>query len=141
MGGVVFRVGGALFFLPATVAIKVMPMPEVARMPGAPEALVGVALVDGATLPVVAIGPSRAAMLVCTHLGERIALVGLEVVASGSFEAAPDGDGVVVDQRASGGTIHERASGERGVVVEGSRALPFDIEGVVSRMREGRWAV
>ena len=94
-GGVVFRVGEARYFLPATTASKVLPMPAVARVPGAPVDLVGVALVEGEMVPVVDLGvsdapPSRRAvtqarphtahrpMLVCTCLGERLGLVGLE---------------------------------------------------------------
>lgn len=133
MGGIVFRVGDEHFFLPATVAVKVLPLPEIARVPGAPPALVGVALVDGEPVPVVAIdvarahagaqaiGASRAAMLVCLHVGERIALVGLEIVRTGDFPA----DGHGADE----------------VVVDGARARLFDLAAVVSQMREGRWAV
>lgn len=129
MGGIVFRVGDEHFFLPATVAVKVLPLPEIARVPGAPPALVGVALVDGEPVPVVAIdvarahaiGASRAAMLVCLHVGERIALVGLEIVRTGDFPA----DGHAADE----------------VVVDGARARLFDLAAVVSQMREGRWAV
>jgi chemotaxis signal transduction protein len=134
-GGVVFRVGAALFFLPATVATKVLPMPGLARVPGAPHDLVGVALVEGETVPVVAIGEldrrgarrpktdrprsDNRPMLVCTHLGERVGLVGLEILATGMFDA-PDPEHVV----------HE------GVPVPS-----FDVAAVVGRLREGRWAV
>jgi chemotaxis signal transduction protein len=65
-GGVVFRVAEARYFLPATTASKVLPMPGVARVPGAPADLVGVALVEGEMVPVVDIGgdppPSRRAV-------------------------------------------------------------------------------
>lgn len=135
-GGVVFRVAEALFFLPATIVSKVLPMPGVARVPGAPEELVGVALVEGEMVPVVAIGElerrrgsrrppgdrpraDNRPMLVCTHLGERVGLVGLEIVATGNFES-PDAEHVV----------------HGGVVIP-----PFDVAAVVSRLREGRWAV
>ena len=135
-GGVVFRVADALFFLPATIACKVLPMPGVARVPGAPEELVGVALVEGEMVPVVAIGaldargsrrPAGAARrradhrprLFCTELGERVGLVGLEIVATGHFDA-PDAESVVHD---------------------GIPAVLFDIGSVVGRLREGRWAV
>jgi chemotaxis signal transduction protein len=135
-GGVVFRVGDAQFFLPATIAAKVLPMPGVARVPGAPVDLVGVALVEGEMVPVVAIGEldgrgsrrppptqrSRAdnrPMLVCTYLGERVGLVGLEIVATGFFEA----------------TDPEHV--EHG----GAPAPLFDVGEVVARLREGRWAV
>lgn len=135
-GGVVFRVADGLFFLPATIACKVLPMPGVARVPGAPEELVGVALVEGEMVPVVAIGPLDARgsrrpastarpradnrpMLFCTYLGERLGLVGLEIVATGHFDAS---------------------DAER-VVHNGVPAPLFDVGSVVGRLREGRWAV
>jgi chemotaxis signal transduction protein len=135
-GGVVFRVADARYFLPATTASKVLPMPGVARVPGAPAALVGVALVEGEMVPVVDIGnvdtpPSRRAvtaarprienrpMLVCTCLGERVGLVGLEVVATGLFETTAD----------------------ESVLHEGLPAPLFDVAAVVGRLRESRWAV
>jgi chemotaxis signal transduction protein len=137
-GGVVFRVADALFFLPATVANKVLPMPIVTHVPGAPHELVGVALVEGETVPVVAVGVlerrgSRRAnsdrpradnrpMLLCDYLGERVGLVGLEIVATGSFEVA-------------GGSPSDH------VMHVGVRVSPFDVAAVVDRLREGRWAV
>ena len=122
--------------MPATVASKVLPMPNVARVPGAPAELVGVALVDGETLPVVAIGeldrrgsrrpPSNdrlradnRPMLVCTHLGERVALVGLEILATGRFDS----------------------SDPEHILHEGAPVSLFDVGAVVARLREGRWAV
>ena len=135
-GGVVFRVAEAQFFLPATIAFKVLPMPDVARVPGAPEELVGVALVEGEMVPVVAIGEldTRASrrvgsaeqrradnrpMLVCDYLGERVGLVGLEIVATGTFDAEAPGQ-----------------------VIHGGVAAPlFDVGAIVGRLREGRWAV
>ena len=144
-GGVLFRVAEQLYFLPATIANKVLPMPGVARVPGAPEELVGVALVEGGMVPVVAIGdldargsrrppPARSRddgsppartradnrpMLVCTYLGERIGLVGLEIVATGCFDSS---DPSSIDHN-------------------GARAAPFDVGAVFSRLREHRWAV
>ncbi len=134
-GGVVFRVADALFFLPATVARKVLPMPDVARVPGAPEDLVGIALVEGEIVPVVAVGElerraerrpksdrsrvDNRPMLVCSYLGETIALVGLDMVVTGHL------DGL---------------EGNR-VTHEGVHVPIFDVAGVMSRLREGRWAV
>jgi len=137
IGGVVFRIAEDRYFLPADVASKVLPMPGVARVPGAPVELVGVALVEGDMVPVVAVGEldgrgsrrpassnraSRAdnrPMLVCVVMGERVGLVGLEILASGVFEAA-----------------------EPGGVVHGDAVVPvFDVAAVVARLREGRWAV
>lgn len=125
-GGVVFRVGSGLHFLPATIATKLLPVPELARVPGAPRELRGIALVDGDMIPVVdaaamiggGAGAASGAMLVCTVLGETLALVGLEVVATGRFEV--EGDAV-------------RHHGEG--------AKTFDIAAAIARVREGRWAV
>jgi len=122
-GAVVFRAGDSLHFLPANVAVKVMPMPDVARVPGGPPELVGVGLVDGETLPIVSLGetprPSaRVAMLVLGYLGERIGLVGLEVLATGRF--ALHGDHV------------EYA---------GREARLFDVASLVTKISAGRWAV
>ena len=134
-GGVVFRVAEACYFLPATTASRVLPMPGVARVPGAAADLVGIALVEGEMVAVVDIGdeapPSRRAeiptrtrtdnrpMLVCTSHGERVGLVGLEVLATGLFETDDD---------------------ER-VLHEGVPALLFDVGAVIGRLRESRWAV
>lgn len=125
-GGVLFRVDGELCFLPASVAVKIVPVPEMARIPGAPSELRGVALVDGNMIPIVnAVGartPSFAggAMLVCTVLGESIGLVGIDVVATGRFDAG----------RQPGEVIH----GDE-------RARVFDVASVIARVRDGRWAV
>ena len=122
-GGVVFRAGDVLHFLPASSALKVMPMPDVARVPGGPPELVGVGLVDGETLPIVALGepprPSaRVAMLVLVYLGERIGLVGLEVLATGRFAIKGDA-----------------------VDYAGREARLFDVAGLVTKISAGRWAV
>lgn len=136
IGGVVFRIGEERYFLPADVASKVLPMPGVARVPGGPPELVGVALVEGDMVPVVAVGdldargsrrpasPNRTRadhrpMLVCVVMGERVGLVGLEILASGVFEAAEPS-----------GVTHDDV------------AVPlFDVAAAVARLREGRWAV
>jgi hypothetical protein len=119
-GGVVFRTGEELHFLPASVAIKVVPEPEVARVPGAPPEILGAALVDGEPVLVVDAGDARGALLVVSFLGERIALAGVEVLATGRFEALPE-------------SLH----GEH-VVYEGRVARVFDVAAVVAGMREGR---
>jgi chemotaxis signal transduction protein len=134
-GGVVFRVAGEPFFLPASIAMKVLPVPQVGRMPGGPPELRGVAHVDGNMIAVVdlledpesvrfdrgAQLPERSgAMLVCAVLGESVGLVGIEVVATGRFEP---GD-------------------QAGEVKFGDEvARTFDVAAVIARVREGRWAV
>lgn len=136
IGGVVFRIGEERHFLPAAVASKVLPMPDVAPVPGAPAGLVGVALVEGDMVPVVAVGEverrgsrrptttgrpraDHRPMLVCVVMGERVGLVGLEILATGFFAPAePDG------------VMHDDA------------VVPlFDVAAVVAGLREGRWAV
>jgi len=135
VGAVVFRVERDVFFLPASVAVKVLPMPPVARVPGGPADLLGVALVDSEIVPVVAVGDverlrARAVgplargrenrpMLVCAYLGERIGLVGVEILATGRF-----------------GTT---AADE--LAYPGGSARIFDVGGVFAHLREGRWAV
>ena len=134
-GGVVFRVHDELYFLPASIAMKVLPVPEMAIVPGGPVELCGVALVDGDMIPVVDVSdppvlsdrperrelrPRRAgAMLVCTVLGERVGFVGLDVVATGRYE---------VDATGAVRLGHETA-------------YAFDVAGMIARVREGRWAV
>jgi chemotaxis signal transduction protein len=88
LGGLLLRVDGALRFAPATVALRVVEPPRVTVVPGAPPALLGVALHEGLVVPVVAIGSARGDMVVCQHAGELVGLVGAEVVRTGSFARA-----------------------------------------------------
>jgi CheW-like domain len=94
-GGLVFTVEDRRFFLGAELVVRVAPRPHVTRFPGAPPGLLGLALSDGAIVPVLELGPERGAMIVCVYRGEQIGLVGADDIASGMFTA--DGDvGVVV---------------------------------------------
>jgi chemotaxis signal transduction protein len=117
-GGVVFRVNAELFYLPATVAQRVAPVPKMGRIPSAPPDLCGLALVDGEMIPIVALAASRTAMLVVTYLGERLGIVGVDVVATGRFE-----------------THHDH------VIHRGEHARLFDVSAVVARVRDTRWVV
>lgn len=117
-GGVVFRVGTALFYLPATVAQRVVPVPQIGRIPSAPPDLCGLALVEGEMIPVVALAEARTAMLVVQYLGERLGIVGVDVLASGRFA-----------------TEHDH------VLYEGEHARLFDVSAVVARVRDTRWVV
>jgi chemotaxis signal transduction protein len=85
VGGLLLRVDGDLRFAPATVALRVVAPPRVTSVPGAPPALLGVALHEGVVVPVIAIGSARGNMLVCQHAGELVGIVGGEVVRTGSF--------------------------------------------------------
>jgi hypothetical protein len=90
-GGVLLRIDGTLHFVPASVALAISPAPEITRVPGAPEQLLGVALHDGDVVPVIAIGAARGAMLVCSYLGEKLGFMGADIEGTGLYE--PDGDG------------------------------------------------
>jgi chemotaxis signal transduction protein len=114
------RTGAALWFVPATIAVKVASVPEIARVPGAPADLLGIALVGGDIVPVVALeqqARSSRVLLVCRFLDETLGLLAESVVRSGSFET--DGDGVVHD---------------------GERAPPLDLAAIYARLHAGRWA-
>jgi hypothetical protein len=120
---VVLRVDGELRFLPAPVALKVTPAPKVTPVPGAPPDLVGIALHEGAVVPVVAVGTARGEMIVCQHAGELLGIVGGEVIETGSFPVVPDRPELVD--------------------VGGKHARPLDVATVYARVqagaRSGRW--
>jgi hypothetical protein len=118
-GGVVLRVDGALHFVPASVAVAVAPSPQIARVPGAPEALLGVTLHDGDVVPVIAIGAAREAMLVCSYLGEKVGLMGASIEATGVYDAGPDVD-----------TVRHR----------GETARSLDIAAIYARVQGEGWA-
>jgi hypothetical protein len=116
-GGVLLRVDGALVFVSVGLAVKLVPLPQIARVPGAPPDLLGIALQDGEIVPALAIGSARESMLVCTYLGERVGLVGGEVVATGMFEVGADD-----------------------AVMHGSeRAEPLDLGSLYARVHAGGW--
>lgn len=84
-GGVLLWVDDALCFVPASVALRVVPPPRVTSIPGAPPELIGIALHEGIIVPVIAIGTARREMIVCQHAGELVGLLGGHVVQSGTF--------------------------------------------------------
>lgn len=119
VGGLLLRAPGGLRFVPANVALRVVPMPPRVRVPGAPSSLLGVSVIDGEAIPVVDYGAEGDALLVCTHGGEGVGIANVEVVATGRFE--PDGPDAV------------RVDGER---------VPFlDIGALVEHVQSARWAV
>jgi hypothetical protein len=89
-GGVVLRVDGELLFVPAPTAVRVAAAPKTTAVPGGPPELLGVAVHEGAVIPVLTVGPARAEMVVCQHAGELVGIVGGEVVGSGTYEVVPD---------------------------------------------------
>jgi len=118
-GGIVLGDAERLVFVPATIAQKVVPSPDLARVPGAHADLLGIAQVDGVVLPVVAIGQgARGAMLVVSHLGEPIGLVGADILVTGAFEAVGDGASVRYDGRV---------------------ARPLELEAIYARLQASSW--
>ncbi len=115
-GGVLLRVGGELVFLSSDAAQRLTPVPPITKVPGAPDELLGVALEDDEILPVVSIGEARDCMIVCSHQGEKLGLVGGEVVTSGLFEAD--------DEAILHGT---------------ERARPLDLAAIYDRVHERAW--
>lgn len=118
-GGVVLRIDGVLHFVPASVAVAVAPAPQIARVPGAPEALLGVTLHEGDVVPVLAIGSAREVMLVCSYLGEKVGLMGASIEATGLYEIGPEAD-----------TVNHR----------GEAARTLDIAAIYARVQGDGWA-
>jgi hypothetical protein len=123
-GGIVLRVEGMLFWIPATTAVKVAQRPRVTRVPSAPPEMVGVALHEGVVLPVIAIGSERRDLVVCSHMGELLGLVGGEVVHAGRLEVVEDHPDMV--------SLH------------GQRARMLDVATIYARVQgasvwAGRW--
>jgi hypothetical protein len=116
-GGLVLRVQGVLFFLPAALVEEIVPLPQVTKLPGAPEELLGIALHRDGLVPVIAVDRARDAAIVCCLEGERLALAGAEIVATGIF----DGD--------AGG----------GVILAGEPAPPFDLRMQYTKVQAERW--
>ena len=111
------RLGGTLHFVPASVALAITPAPPIARVPGAPEALLGAALHDGDVVPVLSIGSAHDAMLVCSYLGEKVGLLGAAIVATGLYEVDPEAADAVRHQGETARTldlaaIYARVHGE-----------------------------
>ncbi len=87
LGGVLLRVGDRLVYVRAAEAVKLVPFPQITRIPGSSDALLGVALFEGGIVPVVSVGHERESMLVCSYAGALVGVVGGSVVASGMFRA------------------------------------------------------
>jgi hypothetical protein len=112
-----------LWFVPSATAMRVVPLPPVARVPAAPPELLGIALVEGEVIGVVALGEAHSAIVLCDVAGETVGLVGAEPVVSGDFEADPD-----------------PAAG--GVEYHGERARNLDLSALLARVQGGataRW--
>jgi len=117
------RVDGALFFVPASLAIRIAPWPRVTPVPGSPPGLLGMAMHEGYVVPVIAIGSARGEMVVVQYAGELVGLVGADIVRTGTFP--------VVTER------------PEAIEHEGAPVRPLDVAAVYARVqsgaRAGRW--
>ena len=100
-----------LGFIPASTAIRVTALSSLVPVPGAPPQVVGIALADGAVVTVLRLGdgdpgeagcgedawpiPGSRRAVLCRLGGHDVALTGGSVVATGVFDAAPVGEGIV----------------------------------------------
>lgn len=122
-GGILLRIEGALRFLPASAAVRVVSAPRPSPVPGAPPELLGIALYESVVLPVIAVGGARGDMAVCQHAGDLVGLVGGEVVKTGTFDVVADRPDLIE--------------------YEGERAAPLDVSAIYARVqtaaRSARW--
>jgi hypothetical protein len=122
--GVLLRVDGALAFLPVTSVLRIAEMPAITRVPGAPEAMLGIANAGGDVVPVISLahggGPPRGALVLCTWLGEPFGIAGAEVVQTGAFEV----DGSARDC----------------IRVESARVPTLDLAALHGKLRTTAWA-
>ena len=122
-GGVLLRIDGALRFLPASAAVRVVPAPRPSPVPGAPSELLGIALYESVVLPVIAVGPARSEMAVCQHAGDFVGLVGGEIVETGTFDVVAEHPDLIE--------------------YDGERAAPLDVAAIYARVqtavRPTRW--
>jgi len=90
--GILIRHLGALYFLPTTVAQRVVSRPVISMVPGT---LLGMTLVAGRVLPVVDLrrqpGRRPLQIVVCDIDGEQVAIAGISAIASGFFDVSEDG--------------------------------------------------
>lgn len=138
-GGLVYRTRTALeearWFLPDDVVVRVTMLAASTTVPGTRAPAAGIALADGEVVTVLAIGdredgppvdedgwpmPGAAQAVLCDVGGERVALTGGTVVATGWFDAA--------------GQDHE------GVTYRGAIAPTLDVRALRARAEAAIWA-
>ena len=88
IAGVVVEQAGVLRFVPASVAQRIVPRTVISMVPGTELAMT---LVEGRVVSVLSLGSVRRELLVCDVEGEAVALAGLDIVASGFYDAHPEG--------------------------------------------------
>jgi chemotaxis signal transduction protein len=91
---VVVRADTRLHFLPALVVARIVPVPPMGRVPGAPRELAGVAQTEGEIVPIVDLreAPSKSTgvLLVCAYMAEPIGVVVAEVIGVGHYDVDPE---------------------------------------------------
>jgi hypothetical protein len=86
--GVVVEYDQALFFVPASVAQRIVPKPVVSRVPGTE---LGIALVSGKVTSVIDVEQKGGELLVCDVGGEAVAFSGMKVVGCGFYPRRGNG--------------------------------------------------
>jgi hypothetical protein len=86
--GLLVRAGGELGFVPATTARAVVRLPPISPVASTP---LGMALVNGRVVPVVALGSPTSFLVVCELDDEQVVFSGLDVSVVGVFEACERG--------------------------------------------------
>ncbi len=81
--GLLVQCGGQMAFIPAAVVRSVRYDVVVTQFPGTE---LGMVLLAGRIVPVISIGPSGRALVVCDIDGETVAFSGIEPIRSGFFE-------------------------------------------------------
>ncbi len=159
--------GEALAFVPADVAVRVTALSSLTAVPGVRPPVTGIALADGAVVTVLSIGeaagrsapgiaagerrsyepgedwivPGADRAVLCNLGGFEVALTGATVLATGVFDAAPGGDGVlwrsdvvpVIDVRALYGQCEAEMWAERAVTA-GPRAISSPARADLARL-------
>jgi chemotaxis signal transduction protein len=161
--------GEALAFVPADVALRVTTLSSLTAVPGVRPPVAGIALADGAVVTVLSIGQAASAThstpgsaagerrsyepgedwivpgadraVLCNLGGVEVALTGATVLATGVFDAAPGGDGVlwrsevvpVIDVRAFYAQAEAATWAERAVTA-GPRAISSPARADLARL-------
>lgn len=85
---VVLETSAGTRFLPVQAVASVVATPRLSAVPGALSPLVGVAVLDGEPVAVVALGEVGDVLVVCSHRGLRVALAGARVALATTPPAA-----------------------------------------------------
>jgi len=94
--GRIVRSEHQVWFLPENLVEQLVARAVVSPVPGSPLLM---ALIDGEVLPVLPLGRLEAFLIICVVDGERLALGGLQVAASGAFEQLDAGAHVRFEDR------------------------------------------